>query len=169
MREKSCVHTQLRWIVALAAFFAFSACSFGPAVVDHAFSFDAISDSSDVYVLDYRYGDSKLPMVRNPEHLLKEGRSLQSANIIGPMKQGDSLYVKWRIKSTGQIYEDTVDLRSRLPADITDHKIYFIIQGPQLYVYLISPERRPPDVPRNGPRAFSHLRTTTIYPAQPKP
>jgi hypothetical protein len=64
--------------------------------------------------------------------------------------------------------EETVDLRYRLPRDITDHRVYFIVRGPQLYVYLISPERRPPDMPGNGPRVYSHLKTTTIYPDQPK-
>jgi len=84
------------------------------------------------------------------------------------MLRGDFLYVKWRIKSTGQVYEDTVDLRRRLPADITDHRIHFIVKGPQLYVYLITPERRPPDMPPNGPRPYQYLKTITIYPDQAK-
>jgi hypothetical protein len=107
-------------------------------------------------------------MAKNPDYLLKEGRSLQGAGIRGEMRRGDFLYVKWRIKSTGQVYEDIVDLRHRLPADITNHRIHFIIKGPQLYVYLITPERRPPDVLPNGPRPYQYLRTITIYPEQAK-
>jgi len=136
--------------------------------VDHSFSFDAITDSPDAELLDYRYGDSKQRPTRNPEYLRQEGRSIQRGGISGEMLRGDFLYVKWRIKSTGQVYEDTVDLRRRLPADITDHRIHFIVKGPQLYVYLITPERRPPDMPPNGPRPYQYLKTITIYPDQAK-
>jgi hypothetical protein len=58
------------------------------------------------------------------------------------MLLGDDLYVKWRIKSTGEIYEDTVDLRNRLPEDMHRQRIRFVVWGPQLYVYLISPKRK---------------------------
>ena len=84
------------------------------------------------------------------------------------MLKGDDLYVKWRIKSTGTIHEDTVDLRNRLPVNIKDHRIYFIVKDTQLYVYLITPERRPPDMPPNGPRQTQYLKTITLYPDQPK-
>lgn len=83
------------------------------------------------------------------------------------MLRGDSLYVKWRVKSSGRVYEDTVDLRNRLPRDIKDHRIYFVIKGEQLYVYLISPQRRPSDVPPNGPGMYRHRIVKTIYPDQP--
>jgi hypothetical protein len=78
------------------------------------------------------------------------------------MLRGDFLYVKWRIDSTGQVYEDTVDLKSRLPRDITNHEIYFIVKGTQLVVYLITPERRLPDMEPNGPRKTQYLKTLTI-------
>lgn len=83
------------------------------------------------------------------------------------MLRGDFLYVKWRNERTGQVYEDTVDLRQRLPADIAKHRIHFIIKGPQLYVYLISPEPRPPNMPVNGPRMYRNLKSTLIYPGKP--
>jgi hypothetical protein len=160
-----------RFVRALATFIVglgLCACIGHAQIVEHSFSFDAISDSPDVEVLDYRYGDSKQPMARNPEYLLKEGRSLQRTSINGEMLRGDFLYVKWRVKSTGQAYEDNVDLRQRLPPDITEHRIHFIIRGPQLYVYLVTPQRRPPDVAPNGPRPYQYLRTITIYPDQAK-
>lgn len=61
-------------------------------------------------------------------------------HVAGVMVVGKDLYVKWRIKSTGQILEDTVDLRSRSPFSIQNHELRFIIEGTQLYVYLISYE-----------------------------
>lgn len=36
------------------------------------------------------------------------------------------------------MHEDTVDLKRYLPRDISGQRIRFIIEGPQLYVYLIS-------------------------------
>src|SRR6476660_750132 len=141
-------------LVALAV----AACASG-SVVNHAFSFDANGESPEVEVLDFLYGDSKLSMTRNPEYLRKQGKSLQGAGIYGEMLPGDFLYVKWRIRGTGHVYEDKVDLRHRLPADITNHRIHFIIKGPQLYVYLVTPEPRPKDVPPNGPRTYQYLKT----------
>lgn len=131
------------WLVAGVMLYALTACATG--LTYHSFDFDARRDSPDVEVLDYQYGNSKQPGVRNPDYLRNGGRSLQSAGIYGEMLRGDFLYVKWRLKKTGEVYEDTVDLKSRLPADITDHRIHFVIRGPQLYVYLISPEKLNPN------------------------
>ena len=39
-------------------------------------------------------------------------------------------------KSVGKIYDDKVDLTSRLPADIEGLEIHFVIKGPHLYIYL---------------------------------
>ncbi len=84
------------------------------------------------------------------------------------MLRGDVLYVKWRNKASGQIYEDTVDLRRRLPANITDQRIHFMVKGPQLYVYLISARPRPPNTTADGPRMYRDLESTLIYPDRPK-
>jgi hypothetical protein len=136
-------------------------------VVDHAFGFDMRYDDQDAEVLDYRYGNSKLP-VQAPESAVLDGKPLVSANGNGPMLRGEFLYVKWRNKGTGQLFEDNVDLRHRLPTDITGYRVQFIIKGPQLYVYLISPQLRPPDFPANGPKMYHYKKTTVIYPDQPK-
>jgi hypothetical protein len=53
------------------------------------------------------------------------------------MRVGKDLYVKWRIKATGEVLEDTVDLQTAWPHSLKDMEIYFIIEGKQLYVYLI--------------------------------
>lgn len=162
------LHIYMHWILVLATAFALNAFAADPAVVDHAFSFNTRYDDQDAEVLDYRYGMSKLP-VKAPEQAVREGKPLLSTNVHGPMLRGDLLYVKWRNKSSGQIYEDTVDLRQRLPANIIDHRIHFIIKGAQLYVYLISmKERHPPDIPSTGPEMYDHLKVIEIYPDQPK-
>jgi hypothetical protein len=152
-------------VAALVTAILLAACTSG-SLVNHAFSFDASRESPGVEVMDYRYGDSKQPTARNPDYLLKQGKSLQGTGIQGEMLRGDFLYVKWRIKETGQVCEENVDLRNRLPADIRDHRIHFIIKGQQLYVYLVTPERRPKDVRPNGPQPYQYLKTLTIYPDQ---
>jgi len=124
-------------------------------------------ESPDIEILDYFYGIPNCPSISNPEQYKKRNKSMQGENSIGPMRRAHKLYVKWRIKSTRQEYEDTVDLRRRLPKDMTKHRVHFIVQGSQLYVYLVTPERRSPDMPPNGPRAYQPLKTLTIYPDQP--
>jgi len=152
-------------ILVLAAVCALAACAADTRIVNHSFGFDVRRDGQDAIVLDYRYGESKLP-VRAPEEAVKKGEVFYFSGVTGPMLRGDYLYVKWRNKNTDQVYEDTVDLRSRLPDDITDHRVYFMIRGAQLYVYLIPPEskRRLPGAPSVGPRMYSDLDTKKIYP-----
>lgn len=145
---------------------ALTACVSSGGVFVHSFSFDTLKDGQDAEIIDYRYGTSKLP-VRAPEWAVNEGKTLTFNSVSGAMAKGDSIYVKWRIKSTGQVYEDAVDLRQRLPADITNHRIHFIVRGPQLYVYLVTPEKRHPDTSPIGPGMYSNLRVITIYPDAP--
>jgi len=110
----------------------------------HSFSFNVASDAKryghpEVDVLDYAYGDSH-QLGTQPS---KEGREMSGVfnlrAITGPMARGEFLYVKWRVKATGEVYEDRVDLRRRLPADITNYGVQFVIDGTQLYVYAFPP------------------------------
>jgi hypothetical protein len=145
-----------------------TACAAGPGVVDHGFAFNALRDSPDVEILDYRYGESLQPSASNPESMRAAGTSLQRMSIQGPMKIPDSLYVKWRVQSDGRVFEDTVDLRSRIPRDITHQTVYFIVRKAQLYVYLVSRESRLPDVAPNGPELYRDRKVVTIYPDHDK-
>jgi hypothetical protein len=154
-------------------------CATGPRLVNHAFSFDARWDSPDIEILGYRYGDYL--MTRTPNYRAKDGGIRQSLGVSGPFPRGDSLYVKWKIKSSGAVHEDTVDLRERLPRDMTDHRVYFVVDGHQLRVFLISPEkvsgRCPADMalaartmePRDRVfRLYCDRQITTLYPDKPK-
>jgi hypothetical protein len=167
---ESLFRTSLRWLTIVIFGCLLAACTAfgGPEVVDHEFEFNMFLDNQDAVVLDYRYGNSKQPGAINPDSMRNQGKAHQQELIHGRMLRGDFLYVKWRIKSTGEVYEDTVDLRHRLPKDITDHTITFLIRGPQLYVYLVTPERRAPDMSPNGPKEFSYLKVITLYPDQIK-
>lgn len=80
------------------------------------------------------------------------------------MSVGDDLYVKWRINATSEVIEQTVDLRNRLPRDMANHKIYFVIKKRELFVYVISPEKRPPDWPTYEPPGWTHRKVYLVYP-----
>lgn len=120
-----------------------AACAGGPRVVDHSFGFDIRNAVPAVEILDYRYGESRLP-VYAPEEAVREGKVFGANGVSGPMRLGDFLYVKWRVKETGEVLEDRVDLRERLPRQMERQRVYFDIGGRQLYVYVISDERFPP-------------------------
>ena len=112
----------------------------GGRMVDHSFAFDALRDSRDVEILQYRYGDDGGFNTRSTPAEIQSGKGIMSANTTGDMLLGKDLYVKWRIKSTGQVIEDTVDLTSRLPFNMKRKRLRFIVEGEKLYVYVISRE-----------------------------
>ena len=57
-----------------------------------------------------------------------------------------------------------MDLLHRLPEDIDHKTIYLMFKGSQLYVYLISTEKRSPSQPPIGPAATDYRITIQIYP-----
>ena len=140
----------------------------------HHFSFDTMHDSPDVEVLDYQYSNSRHAGVRPERERVMMGETFCCENIAGSILRGDFLYVKWRVKKPGSQteylgpYEDKVDLRSRLPADITGLRIHFVIRGPQLYVYLIWPYDPKHEYPLGELKEFGRVKQVQIYPDQPK-
>lgn len=118
-----------------------AACATGTDLTLHTFEFNAMWDSPDVTLLDYRYGDTKQPGARPSNHMREIGKIAQQTQIYGAMVRGDDLYVKWRIKSTGEVFEDTVDLKSRLPRNIANNRLRFIANGHNLNVYLVTTEK----------------------------
>jgi hypothetical protein len=150
----------IRCVVLIFTITTLMACASG--IVFHTFEFNAFADSPDIQVLDYRYGDAKTPMARATEFQKINGGVLQRSSIGGDMLVGDSLYVKWKIKATDKFFEDTVDLKKLLPRNIENHRIYFIVKDKQLFVYLITPNRRLPTEEPNGPKASNYLKTITL-------
>jgi hypothetical protein len=128
------------WLKAclLGIVFSLAGCAASGRVVLHTFAFDALLDSADVEVLAYRYGKGRGAFTASSPDELREQKPIMSINTTGNFQVGNDLYVKWRVKSTGQVYEDTVDLVSRLPRDMEKQELRFIIEGSQLYVYVIS-------------------------------
>ena len=158
----------VRFLALLAIVWVATACAIQPRVVDHSFEFDALRDSPNVEVLDYRYGNSKLPGIAPDEMEYKRKSIGQRTGVSGPMLVGEFLYVKWRIRSTDVAYEKTIDLRNRLPRNIEDHTIYFVIKGDQPFIYLISPEHIERGAPLSDLRKYRDRKYAIIYPDQPK-
>jgi hypothetical protein len=171
MHRRSFINRLMAWGLMGLAAVLLSACSVFSNTVYHSFMFILSADNQDAEVIDYRYGEGGMIRHADPEEV-KKGIAFCCQSFSGSMLKGDFLYMKWRNIPTGKIYEDTVDLKSRLPRNIEDHTIYPMIYGSQLYVYLISPDkvRRSPTDPEIGPRMYrlSGNRIVQIYPDQPK-
>lgn len=140
----------------------------------HSFSFDTHHDSPDAEVLDYEYGSTRQFGTHANKELVEMGEHFAYGGTTGRMPRGDFLSVKWRIKNQMRpseyigYYEDKVDLRKRLPADITGLRIHFVIKGSQLYVYLISPELKNASEPAGPVREYLSQKQIQIYPDQVK-
>jgi hypothetical protein len=153
----------LRGLLVLALAWTLLACATAPALVDHGFGFDAVADSPGVDVLDYRYGRSNAPGTHMPDWIRSGVGASGGTNTYGSMEVADTLYVKWRVRATGEVREQTLDLKNRLPKDMARHTIYLVFAQRQVVVYLISPEARPEGSPRVGPARFARFKVDTIY------
>lgn len=168
----------LRVIAIAALASSLVACAVGPRQVWQQFTFSGDFDGWDrtIDLLAYEYGTNdrmtknSVDKPRGP--VWKDGSSIApTTNINGPMPVGEFLYVRWRVKATGQVYEERVDLRERLPADMKDHGLTFVIDGPQLYVYVITPRPKPyyKAPPLNRSWHSKHNVTYEIFPTLTKP
>jgi hypothetical protein len=136
-----------------------------PKLVWHKFSFDGWFDhwAKQVDLLAYSYGN-QYRMVQDKVKPPKE-RMRPQALVNGPMPVGEFLYVKWRIKATGEVLQNLVDLRPLLPKDMTDYGLTFVPDGRQLYVYLVTPTaKHPTDPPLLKTSRSQFYVTYEIYP-----
>ena len=153
-------------LVASLALLALPACADNDR--NFGFEFGMLDPNKDVEILNWRYGNSKLAYSHAPDAYLAMGHIPEADDVNGMFPPGDVLYVKWRVLSTGKVYEDTVDLHSSLPRDMKDKTIHFAIKGAQLYVYLVEGitskqlhARGAPDCP---PVVYKPFQCTRIYP-----
>jgi hypothetical protein len=168
------------WVCISVIQFGLAACATG-GIMDkhpmHSFSFDTRHDSPDAEVLDYQYGSIRRVGTHANTEMVAMGEYFLSGGTSGPIPRGEFLYVKWRIKNRMRpweyigTYEDKVDLRNRLPADITGYLIHFVVKGSQLYVYLLPPPGTWPAgaLKPSAPESMSaYLKQHQIYPDQHK-
>ncbi len=127
----------------------------------YTFEFDERGEDTGIKVLDWKLGDAPLSFMHAPI----SGPVPQTDNATGKMPVADFLYFKWRVLSTGRIYEDKLDLRSRLPSDMNDKTLHFAVEGSQLIVYLIfNKEGNKPGSPDCPVHLYFHNKCTRIYP-----
>ena len=133
--------------------------------VDHGFTFDVQSDSPGHYLLDYRYGDSKMPVTAPPDWMRASGTMRQQGSIFGAVPIGNDIYVKWRVDATNQVYERVVNLAGLLPKNMTGYRLKFVLKNDMVYVYAISPEKAPPNWPRYDPSPrWTEYKVFSVYP-----
>ena len=139
-----------------------------PKLADHTFEFDARVDSKDSEVLAFKYGEGGTPQRQSP-FWKDQTDARQATGTSGVMPVGDTLYVKWRTRSTDEVFEDLVNLKALLPADMNRQRIYFVVQGKQLYVYLSNlTKQKPLGEPVVGPFRVQLYPTRQIYPTSNK-
>ncbi len=159
-------------LVALTVICSLTACAGSPATpncpdknrVPQSFSFGTYGENADIEILNVFYGIPNCPANYDSQYALYNGKPMQGTNMGGNHRRAWQLNVKWRVVSTGREYEENIDLRNRLPKDMTDYRLHFSIEAAQLKVYLITPERRPPDKPAIGPIPYQSLKTFIIFP-----
>ncbi len=131
----------LQFLAITSLLLALGACAgFSQSRTMHSFAFDPYLESENIDLLYYRYGSANEVGLRTSQHALNQIGKSPGISITGNLPVGDDLYVKWQDKRTGQIYEDSVDLKSRLPFIMYKQEIHPVIEGSQLYVYLVSYE-----------------------------
>jgi hypothetical protein len=155
-----------------------TACAKEDRVVFHSFQYDLTTDSPGVDLLAFEYGDAKNEVGVRSEVKPGEITLGTRSSTAGKMPLADFLYVKWSDQSTQKVYEDRVDLKSRLPSpkDMHATKVYFLIDENKLYVYLIPQQnaegtlnRRPANKQPNGPGGYDYLDVKTLYPDNDPP
>ena len=156
-----------------------TACAKEDRVVFHGFEHNLAVDSPGVELLGCRYGDTlgtatAQEIARGEKSLDTQGCTLGA----GETLMGDFLYVKWRDKASQQVFEDRVDLKSRLPSPkaMRGTTVYFLIDDNQLYVYLIPDwdyntkrNHLPAGKAANGPGSAAFLDVRTLYPDDAPP
>lgn len=156
-----------------------TACAKEDRVVFHSFDYNLSVDSPGVELLGCRYGDNL--GTATAQEIARGEKSLDTqkcTNITGKMPVEDYLTVKWRDKATQQVFEDRVDLKSRLPSpkEMRGTTIYFLIDDNKLFVYLVPYQdsedklnRRPANKLPNGPAGYEYLEVRTLYPDNAPP
>ena len=165
---KSKLWSRLGAVLLVPTLTAAPGCATVPQMSYHAFTFDGWFDkwAAKIDLLAYDYGDPANDRFGLIHEKIAEGKQTLSyrSGVNGSMPIGEFLYVKWRIKATGEVLEDKVDLRSRLPVDMFQHKITFVIDDKQLYVYLVTPKPSMKGAPELKTYLSDSRLTYEIYP-----
>jgi hypothetical protein len=153
--------------VVLFVMAAYEAAFAGPKAVFHSFGYGGYRENEGIEILDYQYGNSKVPVTRAEKGSLP-GHIAQGNGVAGELPVGEALYVKWRVTATGKEYQDTVVLKGRLPSDMERKIVHFAVMDTQLSVFVIDGnsskelhDKKAPDCPL---LTYGMFRCSRIYP-----
>jgi hypothetical protein len=163
-QQKTFVRKLIRLCVGAFLALSITSCSVLSPAQLHGFRYEIFPDSG-AELLDWRYGSGNTDYRRAYPPDVARGKLNPSGGAAGYMQVGDSLYAKWRILDTGKVFEETVDLRGKLPKDMTDHRIHFGIEQQKLAIYLVTPKFRQKGTPLIGPSLYLHYVTIRLHPA----
>lgn len=153
-----------RGIVTLILFAYLAGCAAGPKRVTQGFSCDMWRDgwATQATLLEYSYGDQAPMLIRKA----RDDRGLGCGGFWMSMPNAEFLYVKWRIKATGEVLEERIDLQGLLPPNMQDQEVTFVIDGRQLYVYLVTPTKIAKNLPKPPKKSWQSRYQVTyeIYP-----
>lgn len=132
---------------------------------DYGFQFDLTKDDQHAVILDYKFAAGSRTLISADREYAKSEKGYYGENVDGPMPRGTVLYVKWRDTITNEVTEDTVDLGRLLPRNMDEKKIFLMIRGRQLQIFLIATTTpHEPGTPVIGPRMWAQWTTIQIYP-----
>jgi hypothetical protein len=139
----------MSFLTGLLLFIGMQGCAVTTVPEWHSFEFDAVFEMNDIEIIDFRYGNGPAFPARTRCRPVSErdNKCLQgtSANLLTEI--GETLWVKWKVKSSGLVYEDTIEIKKLLPKSIKGMTIFFVIRDKQLSLYLNTMQPRPLDWP----------------------
>lgn len=93
-------------------------------------------DRPTITVIDYQYSSNDKVFERWSPSLKAEGRNSGGGGYYGYRPVVEKLYVKWQLLETGEVFEDTADLRGKLPKSMERKILYFVVWDKQLNIYI---------------------------------
>ncbi len=151
-------------VVAGALTAGLSGCATRPTYEIHGFSFHTIVEEQNAFVLDYRYGKQGSENAGASANHDRPGHPISQHGQFGPMVRGEELYVKWQDRETGQLFEQRVDLRGKLPANLYNCEVTFRVYGDKIFVYVVTPQPRDPLSAPVGPIRYRNRSVIQVYP-----
>ncbi len=154
----------LRSLITGFLLFGFLGCAITPTYELHSFSFWTTVEGQNAFVLDYRYGKRGSSRADSSALPVRPGQPLSQHGQSGPMLRGEELFVKWQDRKSGKVFEKLVDLRGKLPPDLTGCEVTFQLFGDEIFVYVVTAQKRDPVEPPIGPSSKRHRKVIQVYP-----
>lgn len=135
-----------------------------PEYILHTFESSDRSESPNIEVLDYQYGNSR-PAASEYESVgvLQKDRRNGVGNRTGVIKRGEFFYIKWKNIISNVVFERRIDLKEKLPIDIYDHTISYSIRDDKLTIYLVTLKDKPANVMQNVPNRYANKVVLILY------